>query len=227
VNASDERRTVQTRTAMLAAALAVLLLAVAALASGCGSTSSSDDGVAALDDSSTTTSESETDESEDDAEQDPQEAALEWAKCMREHGVDVPDPEVDADGGRVTIRPGAGARRLDDIDSDAFRKAQEECGAPFGRSARGPQLTPEQREEMQEAMLEFARCMREHGVDMPDPEFSGEGGRMLFRQQLGQGGINPDSATFREAQEACQDILEDVMPARAGQGPSLSTGGDE
>ena len=29
------------------------------------------------------------------ARKDPQEAALEFAKCMREHGVDMPDPEVD------------------------------------------------------------------------------------------------------------------------------------
>src|SRR5262245_16207958 len=30
-------------------------------------------------------------------------------------------------------------------------------------------------EESQQAMLDFAKCMREHGVDMPDPEFQGNG----------------------------------------------------
>ena len=30
--------------------------------------------------------------------------------------------------------------------------------------------------EAQDRMLKFAECMREHGVDMPDPEFSGGGG---------------------------------------------------
>lgn len=214
----------QTRSATLAAALAVLLLGLGAVASGCGSTSSSDGGVAELDDASTTSAEGET-TSANGEEQDPQEAALEWAACMREHGVDVPDPVVEGD--RVTIRGGAGARRLDDVDSERFEKAQEECGPPLGRGGRGPQLTPEQRQEMQDAMLEFAKCMREHGVDLPDPEFSGEGGRMLFRQRA-QGGIDPDSETFREAQEACQDVLEDAMPERAGDGgPNLSTGGTE
>lgn len=214
----------QTRSATLAAALAVLLLGLGAVASGCGSTSSSDGGVAALDDASTT-AESETGEDAADTEQDPQEAALEWAACMREHGVDVPDPVVEGD--RVTIRGGTGARRLDDVDSETFEKAREECGAPLGRGGGGPQLTPEQRQEMQDAMLEFANCMREHGVDMPDPEFSGEGGRMLFRQRA-QGGIDPDNETFRKAQDACQDVLEDAMPERAGDGgPNLSTGGTE
>jgi hypothetical protein len=206
----------KTRTALLAAALAVLLLAVSAVASGCGSASASDDGVAALDDSDATTSTTEDDDTNAGAEEeDPQEAALAWAKCMRENGVDVPDPEV-GEGGRLTIRPGMGpGRRLDDAGSDAFREAMQECGRPFGNSG-PPAVSDEQREEMQETMLEFAQCMREHGVDMPDPDFSGEGGGGIFRFRDGAGGVSPGSATFREAQEACQEILEDALPERPG-----------
>lgn len=207
----------KTRTPMLAAALAVLLLAVAAVASGCGSASAEDDGVAALDDSDATTATTEDDTDGEPEEEDPEEAALAWAKCMREHGVDVPDPEM-GEGGRLTIRPGmAPGRRLDDVDSDAFREAMQECGRPFGRSG-PPALSDEQREELQETMLEFAKCMREHGVDMPDPDFSGEGGGGIFRFRGGNGagGVNPDSATFREAREACQEILEDALPGRQG-----------
>ena len=63
---------------------------------------------------------------------------------------------------------------------------------------------------MQETMLEFAECMREHGVDMPDPDFSGGGG--VFRAGGPGSGIDPGSDTFQKAQEACQDILEDAMP---------------
>ena len=29
---------------------------------------------------------------------------------------------------------------------------------------------------MREQMLEFAECMREHGIDMPDPVFGDDGG---------------------------------------------------
>jgi hypothetical protein len=209
VKQSDERRTVKTRTVMLAAVLAVLLLAVAAVASACGSSSSSDEGVAELDDAATTTADDdETDESDANDEQDPEEAALAWAKCMREHGVDVPDPEV-GEGGRLTIRPGTG-RRLGDIDSDAFREARDACGSPFG-TAGPPPLSDEQREQLQETMLAFAKCMREHGVDMPDPDFSGGGG--VFRVGGGPGrGIDPDDPTFQKAQKACQEILEDGLP---------------
>ncbi|HET9939092.1 MAG TPA: hypothetical protein VFQ28_09880 [Gaiella sp.] len=205
-----------TRTATLAAAFAVLLLAVAAVASGCGS-SSTDDGVAALDDApASTTGDGDGDGTQDGAasDEDPQEAALAWASCMREHGVDVPDPQVGEDG-RVEIRPGTGMRL--DRNGDDFREAREACGTPFGDSD-PPQLSEEEREELQETMLEFAKCMREHGVDMPDPDFSGGGG--IFRAGGPGSGIDPGSATFQKAQEACQDILEDAMP-----GGGLRVGG--
>jgi hypothetical protein len=202
---------VKTRTATLAAALAAILLA--AVASGCGS-SSANDGVASLDDTADTTTGSDSSDSDEGNDQDPEEKALAWAKCMREHGVDVPDPQVESgdNGPRLTIRPGSGSR-LDSPDSEAFQEAQKACGLPFGRSGRPP-LSDERREQMQEAMLAFAKCMREHGVDMPDPQFSGGGG--LFRAtQRGGSGVDPDSPTFQKAQKACQPIIEDALPGRA------------
>ena len=125
------------RTGTLAAALVVLLLAVAAVASGCGSTSA-DDGVAALDDAAATTSEGdESTASNGDDEDDPQEVALAWAKCMREHGVDMPDPDFSDGGGRF----GFGGTNVDP-QSSTFQKAQEACQDiiedAFGR--RGPGL---------------------------------------------------------------------------------------
>jgi hypothetical protein len=216
VNASNEGRTVKTRAAMLAAALAVLLLTVAAVASGCGASSSSDDGVAALDDSSTEDVTPASDREDDDeapTEQERQDAALEWAKCMREHGVDVPDPKFDSDGG-VQIRVGGPGL---DPRSDRFREARDACGMPFGRGG-PPNLSEEERQQFQEAMLEFARCMRDHGVDMPDPEF-GEGGRGVFRVGPVPGGKSTaEGEKFEEAQEACQPILEELRERREAEG---------
>jgi hypothetical protein len=134
---------------------------------------------------------------------------------MREHGVDVPDPEVDENGRvRVMIQ---GRRAAEGVRDDAFEKARDECGTPFG-DAGPPALSEEQRAEMQETMLEFAACMREHGVDMPDPDFSGGGGRFGF----GGANIDPQSSNFQKAQEACQDIIEDAF---GGSGPGLRVGG--
>lgn len=195
-----------TRTVTLAVALGALLLAVAAVASGCGSSSSSEDGVAALDDAPTTTGEEQG--SSGAAEEDPEEAALDWARCMRERGIDVPDPEVDGDG-RIQIRPGAG-RRLGDVDSDAFREAQEACGTPFGDNGGPPALSEDEREEMQETFLEYAACMRKNGIDMPDPDFSRGGVGLVF----GSEDVDPESESFRDAQEICGELLEDALPGR-------------
>jgi hypothetical protein len=60
----------------------------------------------------------------------------------------------------------------------------------------------------QDAALEFAECMREHGVDMPDPQ-PGEGG---FLFQGGANGIDPSSERFQDASDACQSILDKAIP---------------
>jgi hypothetical protein len=56
---------------------------------------------------------------------------------------------------------------------------------------------------MKAAALKNAQCMRDHGIDFPDPQF-GEGGRM--QQKIGGpgSGIDPKSQKFQDAMKACQ-----------------------
>ena len=77
--------------------------------------------------------------------------------------------------------------------------------------------------EMQDKMLEFAQCMRDNGVDFPDPDVSGGGGRI---QIGGPGGIDPSSKDFQAAQEACQSILGEFGPQFNG-GPGGGPGGGD
>jgi hypothetical protein len=193
----------------LLAAIATALLAI--VASGCGSSDSPDDGVAALETGPAAAA--QTDTTEEQTEEDPQEAALKWARCMREHGIDVPDPQVDEDGG-IQVRAGQGGFRRGEGNDDEFREAQEACGSPLGNAR--PQLTEAQREELQETMLEFAKCMRKEGIDMPDPDFSGGGG--VFRARAGGGGVDPDDPDFQAAQKECEPILQELQVVRSGQG---------
>ena len=55
--------------------------------------------------------------------------ALKFAKCMREHGIDMPDPQRDGDGIKMTI--GGPGSSIDPTRMDAAQKA---CAkdAPFG-----------------------------------------------------------------------------------------------
>jgi hypothetical protein len=64
--------------------------------------------------------------------------------------------------------------------------------------------------DTQEAVLAFAACMRENGVDMADPTFDADGN---MEGGLGFGpdsGIDPRSDEFQAAQEACGDLMEGV-----------------
>ena len=117
---------------------------------------------------------------------------LDFARCMRENGVDMPDPQFN--GGRVTIGGGRAAIRT-------------RCGRPRRRARstasqiKPPEISPEKKAEFKKGALANARCMREHGIDMPDPTFDENGGARI---KLGRG-INPESAKFKEAQKACRD----------------------
>jgi hypothetical protein len=188
--------------AVLLAAVALSLLA--AVASGCGSSGSSDEGVAAIDTGASASGDGGSSTTPQQANDDPQETALKWARCMRENGVDVPDPQVDSNG-RLTVRSGAGAFRPGEGNDSEFRAAIEKCGSPLGNAR--PQLTDAEREQLQESMLEFAACMRKQGVDMPDPDFSEGGG--AFRVMRG-GDVDPSDPDFQKAQKACQPILQEV-----------------
>lgn len=64
--------------------------------------------------------------------------------------------------------------------------------------------------DSQEAILSYAACMRENGVDMADPTFDANG-------NVSGGGLGPDSGIdrqstdFQTAQTACGDLLNGVQ----------------
>lgn len=69
-------------------------------------------------------------------------------------------------------------------------------------------------EDREEAVLAFAQCMRDNGIDMADPDLGeGAGGRVLG---LGPGGgerqIDRFGEGFLEARDACADILAAAAP---------------
>jgi hypothetical protein len=135
---------------------------------------------------------------------DPQQAALDFAKCMRSHGIDMPDPQIDEQG-RITQRMGGPGSKAP--DPKKLEAAQKACGAPGGGD--GPaQIDPKARD----AMLAYAKCMRDQGIDMPDP--GADGGLELRRGE----GPNPESAEFKAADKACNHHLASLGKPEAGSG---------
>jgi hypothetical protein len=131
-----------------------------------------------------------------DRQDQNQEAMLAFAQCMREQGIDMPDPQPGQGGIRLRAPEGTSPEQMD--------AAQEACRKHLD-DVEPPEISEEQREEFKEAALAHARCMREHGIDMPDPTF-GANGRVEMRIDRSSG-IDPESPEFKEAEEACRDEL--------------------
>jgi hypothetical protein len=140
--------------------------------------------------------------------QDDRQAALNWARCMRQHGIDLPDPQFSGD--HITQRLPTRAEQ----NSPKFKAAEQACKQ---YEPNGGRPTPPTAQERQQA-LAFAQCMRQHGINMPDPKITAEG----IDQQL-PARMRPDDARLRAAEQACHQYGS-LGPAKPG-GPQRGGGG--
>jgi hypothetical protein len=121
-----------------------------------------------------------------------------YAQCMRAHGVPEPDP---------TILPDGSSRRgrydKDAVDRDVATRAEQAC-RPYEAVIPAGEMAPKL-----EAMREYSRCMRAHGVeDYPDPDPDGH--VQLPREQT-----DPDydqAKTTCDAQQAA--AADSASPSR-------------
>jgi len=157
-----------------------------------------------------------------------QDAMLEFAECMREHGIDMPDPEFDEGGGAMRIGSGPGSADEGGPSQEEFEAADEAC-SPIMEDVRPDiQLTPEEQAELQDEMVAVAQCMRDKGWNMPDPEV-GEGGEVRVQVEPGDetSGRAPspeNQEAHMEDMEACQEELG--IEGRGPGGPAVAGGGD-
>lgn len=212
----------------------LLLFALVLLTAACGTASADEQsgGVATLEN---TSSEDEDDATIDDdgggddggggaaTAADDESQLLAFAACMRENGVDMADPTVDADGNLQLGRPG----NLDPADRGSIedtQAAREACAEYLD----GVDLGFQERDqtELQDQILEFTTCMRENGYeDMPDIDF-GRGGAPGAAGG-GLADVDQDDPDYQAAFEVCGDVLAGFGPGGAG-GPGAGGfgGGD-
>ncbi len=175
-----------TKTPAGLAATVMLAVTLAACGGGKGNaTDSDDDEIASLGTTATTEGRggAGTDGPEETGPEDPEEAMLAYTKCMRDQGIDMPDPISDDDGE-------SGAFVVEDDsrvggDMEDFMAAEEECAPLLEAAMSDIEVDPELQAEMREDMLEFTECMREQGIDMPDPVFNEDGGGMSVEMSEG------------------------------------------
>lgn len=121
----------------------------------------------------------------------PAERVRQFVACMRENGVNVPDPEP---GDTV----GKSAMQFDDtgLDKAKVNAAMEKCIRYLPGGGENFIMTPEQIE----ATRRMAQCMRENGVPnfpdpLPDGSFDGD--------QMSQ--INKNDPAFLTARDKCRE----------------------
>ncbi|MEV5570480.1 hypothetical protein AB0L06_10530 [Spirillospora sp. NPDC052269] len=128
-----------------------------------------------------------------------------FAKCMREHGVNMKDPDGD---GRITVMQTAGPKGAD--VKQQMDSAQKECQHFMPNGGKPRKASPEDLDKMRK----FAQCMRQHGIDMQDPDPNG--GLMLRASRPpGQGGEKGNSSPeddpkMKAANQACQQFQPGV-----------------
>ncbi|GIH78436.1 hypothetical protein [Planobispora longispora] len=171
--------------------MAAVPLALALPLAGCGAPAESS-GVASADGGTATSAASPSASASASASTDPREAALKFAQCMREHGVDMEDPGAD---GAIRIKAKGKGEKI--------QEAQEAC-KHFMDAAVGDRAGKPDQKTLDQG-IKFAQCMREHGIPMKDP---GADGKMMI--QIPQG---TSEEKVEEAQEACKEF-------QPGGGPS-------
>ena len=140
-----------------------------------------------------------------------QEKMHEFAQCMRENGVDMPDPEDGKVVVRGSVRPGKGGADGADGEVEA---AQKKCRHLMPNGGKPKKMKPEDVAKVRA----YAKCMRDNGIsEFPDPDSEGR-----IKMKAGPaGGMDQAGKEFQDAQKACQKL------GPGGGGPFLGSRVDE
>jgi hypothetical protein len=148
----------------------------------------------------------------------PADAATAWAKCMRDNGISVADPTIDAKG-NPQIQP---PKDLD-VNSPKAKAAMDACQKYF----KDIQVGSTSQADMKEALVAFSACLRKQGLDVGDADLTkgpGAGGSNAAGQgSADTGGIpmdvlasiisrfDPKDPKSAPAVKACASVLSKVL----------------
>lgn len=130
----------------------------------------------------------------------------EFAACLRDEGFNVSDPEVNADGS-VDLRNFFTKLSQDPSFNWQDPKTREAIGKCRGLLADTSFAQPRSTEdeiELEDQVLTFATCLREQGVPVADPDFSG-GTRSGLRSMFAGQDIDRDDPKVAEAITTCRE----------------------
>ena len=120
-------------------------------------------------------------------------ALTQFAVCARAHGIPVPDPNSQ---GEISGSQQLKQQYQNTPQGQATLRA---CGSYLKRAA--TQLTQANTQQSRQATLLAVRCMRAHGIPVPDP---GPDGQI---NPAAAASINKSSPQFQQAQQACAHLF--------------------
>ncbi len=178
-----------------------LLLTLALVAGACSSDGESPQ-VASLE-TAPTVAEQGAEPAETDPVVDMETGMLAFTQCLRDQGIEVDDPKMGPDG-MLQFPEIMITGEADEEDPDAMMRDFEEKIAPCEEHLEGVVMNaaPGGTEHFEDVLLEYAACMRDNGVDMPDPDLNGNGGLIDLGDMSGD--------DFEAADGACNHLLSDL-----------------
>ncbi len=132
---------------------------------------------------------------------DAADARLAFARCMRENGVDIPDPNTGGSGSTFTEMP--------DVNDETFKKAEAACAKHMGGMGLGGP-GGETDSEAKDRMVKLAQCMRSRGFDFPDPQTAGSSGAK------GRPDFDIDDPQYKKAERECAKSVGLPQPGQGG-----------
>ena len=142
----------------------------------------------------------------------PEDAQLLLARCLRENGYDITDPKND-ESLRSVLQPvflAADQKGRDDL-FETIETCAEDNNIPLGGTADFE--NPEEVAEQLDSALEIARCFREKGIEVEDP--NAERSLRSIISELVQSGQYLQEQ-IREVRAECFDDLGREPPQQGG-----------
>jgi hypothetical protein len=205
----------------------VVVLALGGLIAACGSASSGSSSASATSSTSTTASAA----SGGTRPNSSQRTAL--AACLKQHGVTLPSRPAGAPPGGAPPGSGSGTGTTGTgttgtgttprrgffgggggfANNPKLRAALQACGAKFGFRGGGQGFRGRL---SRTAVTKYVTCVRQHGYNLPSPNFSGKG--PIFPANI------RTNKKFQAASRSCQNLLAPPRPSGSGGGTSTNSG---
>ncbi|MGC5566896.1 hypothetical protein ACPYPG_29100 [Streptomyces sp. FR-108] len=117
--------------------------------------------------------------------------AVEYRKCLRDNGLKVPEPDPKKGGMQKGLT-------ITESEKGKAEKAFKACKDKAPNGGRPQEVSQADKDNA----LKFAKCMRDNGVNMPDPQFNKGGASRAMPMPK----TDADKKKFEKALKACEGL---------------------